>query len=169
MDGVLRARNETRYLFWSYFLKALVTVPLVYFTVKQWGMIGGIAGWAIAELFGKLTLFLRIPRALSAGATHLGFAEVLPGVSLVKAAAASVTAALVLLGLQSGLPTFHPSWASDLVARAIPMAWLALAFGGAYLIALRLLGVRPMRAFAEFRGDRPCVAIAANESLPETG
>ncbi len=169
MDGVLRARNETRYLFWSYFLKALVTVPLVYFTVKHWGMIGGIAGWAIAELFGKLTLFLRIPRALSAGATRLGFADVVPGASLAKAAVASATAALALLALQSGLPTFHPSWASDLVARAIPMALLALAFGGAYLLALRLLGIRPMRAFADFRGHRPPVAIATNESLPEAG
>ncbi len=169
MDGVLRARNDTRYLFWSYFFKALVTVPLVYFTVRQWGMIGGISAWAIAELFGKLTLFLRIPRALSAGATRLGFADVLPGASLAKAAAASATAALFLLALQSRLSTFHPSWANDLVARAIPMGLLALAFGGAYLLALRLLGIRPVRAFAEFRGGGPQATIAANESLPETG
>ena len=42
MDGVLRARGHTRAIFLSYLLKAVVTVPLVWVGVKQFGMMGGI-------------------------------------------------------------------------------------------------------------------------------
>src|SRR5207237_441630 len=59
MDGVLRARNQTRWLFCAYLAKAVVTVPLVWFGMRRFGMMGAIGSWALAEVFGKAMLLAR--------------------------------------------------------------------------------------------------------------
>jgi O-antigen/teichoic acid export membrane protein len=94
VDGVLRARDETRHIFISYFVKAVVTLPLVWFLVHRLGMIGGIGSWAIAELVGKSMLVLRVPRALSTERRKVRLAELFPWRELGRAAGAAAVAAV---------------------------------------------------------------------------
>ncbi|HYX90467.1 MAG TPA: oligosaccharide flippase family protein [Myxococcaceae bacterium] len=156
MDGLLRARDETRYLFISYLVKALVTVPAVYVGVKFFGMMGGIASWALAELVGKGTLLARVPRALqhTDGPLLPRVAHVLPWRDLGKASLAAVGAG-VAVALARGLAphALEAALPDGIVWRVLPLALVAVLFGAGYVTLLRVAGVRPFSALAAFRRE----------------
>ncbi len=145
MDGTLRARNLTRHIFLSYVLKAAVTVPLVYFGVNRFGMIGGISAWAIAELVGKGTLLAKVPAALSdpAAGVELRLRDVLPWPQLGKATIAAAAAALGVVGLRTVSGTAFVGLPHSFLFRIVPLAVAGLMFGFGYLAVLWMSGVRP--------------------------
>lgn len=152
MDGVLRARGRTRAIFLSYLTKAVATVPLVWFGVTRFGMIGGITSWALAELVGKLTLLMAIPGALELR----GLRAALPLRDLAKASGAAGLAALAVAvlreGVGAGLPVLgaHPEgW-----LRVVPLAIAGLGFLGGYALLLRLVGVDPVGVLSAFRARK---------------
>jgi O-antigen/teichoic acid export membrane protein len=148
MDGVLRARNETRYLFVTYLTKAIVTVPLVWFGVLRFGMMGGIGAWAAAELVGKAMLLARVPRALSAG-RRLNLFEVLPLVQLGKSLIAAAASAIAIVLLRRVVPSV--SHTPGLIGRAMPLVLFGGLFTLGYCAALTAAGIRPLRMLASLR------------------
>jgi hypothetical protein len=162
VEGVLRARHETRHILISYAVKALVTLPLVYFGVKWFGLMGAIGSWAITEVVGKTMLMLRLRRALSPRGQVLDTRELLPGRDLLVTLGASVTMALALFSL---LELAGPTWVHappKLLWRFGRLAVMGLLFGGGYLLALRLFGVRLSTLLVSSRGQR--AAGAAQDS-----
>jgi len=153
MDGLLRARNETRYIFVSYLVKALVTVPLVWIGVTRFGMFGGILSWALAECVGKLTLLLRVPHALGHddGSLVMRIGRVLPWRDLGRASVGALGAALVVAGLREVTPTVFTGLPEGFVWRALPLAVVAALFGVGYLGILRAAGVRPFAVLGALR------------------
>jgi hypothetical protein len=154
MDGVLRARGYTRAIFLSYLTKALVTLPLVYFGVRHFGMTGGIASWALAECVGKATLLVPLPRALSTPARPLALRDVIPwrelgqaGLSALAAGAAVVVLRLIAGHAYVGLPT-------GFVWRALPLAVAGILFATGYVAVLHATGVRLLGVIAGLRMRR---------------
>lgn len=149
MDGVLRARNRTRHIFWSYFVKTAVTAPLVYFLVRDHGMMGGIWAWLIAEIVGKAMLLWRVPYALSAPDRRRTFREIIPWRNLLRAGTAALAAGLAVFAARRLLPAAAPHALPDsLVARVVPLCVAAALFGAGYLVMLRVQGVRPFAVFS---------------------
>jgi O-antigen/teichoic acid export membrane protein len=152
MDGALRARNQTRYLFFSYLVKALITVPLVWVGVTRFGMMGGILSWAGAELVGKGTLFARLPVALDIPERGLRrFTAVLPLRELGRAALAAAGAGGAVAALRLAVPAGVLQLPDDFVARALPLGVAGLIFTAGYLGLLRAWGIRPLVALAALR------------------
>jgi O-antigen/teichoic acid export membrane protein len=154
MDGLLRARDETRYLFFSYLVKALVTLPAVYLGVRFFGMMGGISSWAVAEFVGKGTLLLRVPRALQDfdGPLLARVARVLPWKALGKASLAAAGAGLVVVLVRALAPSAgDASLPEGFAWRALPLVLAAGVFGAGYVALLRVAGVRPFSVLAAFR------------------
>jgi O-antigen/teichoic acid export membrane protein len=129
VDGVLRARDETRHIFASYLVKALVTVPLVLVCVSRFGMMGAVASWLTAEIVGKLALLVCVPRALGVGVRSL-----LPWSEL---AWLGLCAALAVAGALAGVAVAGPAARPVVAGFAGGVGYL-----GAYALALRLLGLR---------------------------
>lgn len=150
MDGVLRARGQTQALFYSYLIKAVVTVPLVYVGVKFFGMLGGIGSWALAELVGKLSLFVRIPAALSTPEHRLTFRTVMPWRSLGQAAGCAVGAGVTLLLLKASVAPWSSVLPHHFLARIGVLGAASLAFALLYLAGLQMSGVRPLRLLTHF-------------------
>jgi O-antigen/teichoic acid export membrane protein len=155
IDGVLRARDQTRYLFGAYVLKAAITVPLVFFGVRWYGMVGGMASWAIAELVGKVTLMARLPRALGMAGAPARLSDCVPWRDLARASAAAAAAALGVIAVRALAGTAALQLPATFLWRALPLAVAGLFFGAAYLIALRVAGVRPSNVLASLRTRRP--------------
>ncbi len=153
VDGLLRARNETRYLFFSYFVKAAVTVPLVWVGVKHFGMMGGIVSWAVAELVGKATLLARVPKALgdTEGPYLMRVWRVLPFRELGRASAAALGAGLLVASLRELLPLSVSALPDDFIWRAVPLAVGGVLFAGGYLALLTAVGVRPLALLSALR------------------
>ncbi len=151
MDGVLRARNQTRHIFLSYLLKAVITVPLVYFGVRRFGMYGGIASWALAELAGKALLLSRIPHALSSPGHTVRLREVLPFPALGKAALAAAAAAASVVLLRGFAP--HPvgELQPAILWRALPLVLAFALFAVGYVAVLWITGVRPTQFLGALR------------------
>lgn len=159
MDGVLRARNSTRHIFWSYFIKTAVTVPLVYFLVKNYGMMGGIWSWLIAEIVGKAALLVRVPFALSAPDKHRTLREIIPWRNVGKAGIAALAAGLAVFALRRLIPYAAPHALPDsLVARVVPLLIATALFGVGYLAVLRVQGVRPFAVFSVLLRRRTATA-----------
>jgi O-antigen/teichoic acid export membrane protein len=159
MDGVLRARNSTRHIFWSYFLKTAVTVPLVYFLVKHFGMRGGIWSWLIAEIIGKASLLVRVPYALSAPERRRTFREIIPWRNVGRAGIAALSAGLAVFAVRRLIPFAAPHVLPDsLVARVVPLLVATVLFGVGYLAALRVQGVRPFAVFSVLLRRRAAAA-----------
>jgi len=160
LDGALRARNQTAHIFNSYLIKAVVTVPLVFLLVKQFGMIGGIASWAGAELVGKATLFARVPKALSGPNLKFTWRDIVPWRAAAHAALASIaSAAVVAVALWWSKPFFQAG--QGIWGRAIPLAVAGAIFGVSYLLLLQAGGVQPMRLLAGLRRPRAAVASSS--------
>ncbi|XXF80883.1 oligosaccharide flippase family protein [Myxococcaceae bacterium GXIMD 01537] len=154
MDGVLRARGYTRAIFVSYLVKAAVTVPLVWLGVRHFGMAGGIASWALAEMIGKGALLWRVPGALSTPERRLRIVDVVPWRALGKASLAAAAAALGVAALRLG---FHERWGhlpEGFLWRVLPLAVAGLFFVAGYVGVLHVTGVRPLSALAALRSRR---------------
>lgn len=144
MDGLLRARNQTRYLFIAYLAKAIVTVPLLLVLVPRFGMIGGICSWLAAEVFGKAFLFARIPKALSEPGRTVTIADALPLAHLARIAGG--TAVGVIAVVAAG--PFLRVWTHAAAARTGAMLYASLEgllFAGAILALFQLLGLKPLQ------------------------
>ncbi|MFL5319113.1 MAG: lipopolysaccharide biosynthesis protein [Myxococcaceae bacterium] len=150
MDGVLRARNSTRHIFFSYLVKTIVTIPLVYFGVKRFGMLGGIESWLIAEIVGKAMLFIRMPYALSdPNGKRLSAMEIIPWPQFGKAALSACAAAVAVVAGRTIVPSGTvESLPHTLLWRMLPLSGAGLLFGAGYLTVLRLTGVRPFSVFS---------------------
>jgi O-antigen/teichoic acid export membrane protein len=155
MDGVLRARGHTRAIFVSYLLKAVVTVPLVWWGVRQFGMKGGIASWAVAELVGKAMLLARVPAALSTPERRLVVRDVIPWQALGKAALAACAAAAAVFALRAGTVGAWVGLPEGFIWRALPLAVTGLLFAIGYVAVLYAAGIRPLRALAGMWPRRP--------------
>jgi hypothetical protein len=151
MDGVLRARGFTRAIFLSYLTKALVTLPLVYLGVRHFGMSGGIASWALAELVGKATLLLPLPRALSTPARPLHLRDVIPWRQLGQAGLSAVAAALGVTLLRLFLGHAYLGLPTGFVWRALPLAVAGILFATGYVAVLHATGVRLLGMIANLR------------------
>jgi O-antigen/teichoic acid export membrane protein len=151
MDGVLRARGHTRAIFVSYLVKAVVTVPLVWWGVRSFGMQGGIASWAVAELVGKLTLLARVPAALSTPERQLRIRDVIPWLELGKASAAAIAAAAGVFALRAGLVGAWGGLPEGFLWRALPLIVAGVLFVIGYVTALYATGIRPLRVLAGLR------------------
>lgn len=145
MDGVLRARHQTRHIFIAYLVKALVTVPLVYFGATRFGMIGAISSYAITEVIGKAMLMVRVPEALSTPQHPLSFKDVIPALEIGRSLAAAAVGCMGVLLLRmvgSGLTTRLPH---GFVFRIIPLGVAGVVFVIGYLGVLHAAGVRPFQ------------------------
>jgi hypothetical protein len=151
MDGVLRARGHTRAIFVSYLIKAVVTAPLVWWGVQRFGMKGGIASWAAAELVGKATLLSRVPAALSTPERRLYVRDVIPWPELGKAALAAVAAAVGIFALRAGTVGAWVRLPEGFVWRVFPLAVAGLLFVIGYVAVLYATGIRPLRVLAGMR------------------
>ncbi|RYZ41313.1 MAG: lipopolysaccharide biosynthesis protein [Myxococcaceae bacterium] len=154
MDGTLRARGLTRAIFASYLVKAVVTVPLLWFGVKHFGMMGGIGSWALAEVVGKGMLLSRVPAALSTPERKLGFVDVIPWRELGQATLAAGIAGGSIFLLRSGA---HDAWVNlptGFLWRVLPLAMAGLLFVVGYVVGLYAQGVRPWSALQSLRPRR---------------
>lgn len=154
MDGVLRARGYTRAIFVSYLIKAVVTVPLVWWGVQRFGMKGGITSWAVAELVGKVTLLTRVPAALSTPERPLLIRDVIPWQALGKASLAAFAAAAGVFALRAGTMSAWVGLPEGFIWRALPLAVAGLLFVIGYVAVLYATGIRPLRALAGLRPNR---------------
>ena len=87
LDGVLRATGQTRYLFRIFFWRLVLTVPTVLLGLQLFGMVGAIAGHAVAETLIRVAMLDRVRRDLEAP-----WREALPWRQLSVIALASVAA-----------------------------------------------------------------------------
>ena len=157
LDGLLRARGETRAILLSYAVKAAVTVPLVLLLVETLGLMGGVVSWLIAEGVGKALLVGRLPRALQLRSARqlLGLVPLQDGLRATIGAGVSVAVMLVwdriIAGHFDSLPhTFF--W------RLFPVASDAVVFTLTYVMVLHAQGIRVLRVLSLFRRQRPALA-----------
>jgi hypothetical protein len=132
LDGLLRARGETRAILLSYLVKALVTVPLVLLLVEMFGLIGGVLSWLLAEAVGKVLLVARLPRALQLASPRqlLGLVPFRDGLQATLAAGGAVAAMLVWHRVIAG----HFDWLPHTFFwRLVPLASDALVFTVTYV------------------------------------
>lgn len=158
MDGVLRARNDTRHIFLSYLVKAVATVPLVWLGVKHFGMLGGIGSWAIAEAIGKATLLVRVPAALSSPERKLTIHEVIPWRDFGKASLSAAAAGLGVFALRYASAHAWGTLPNGFIWRAMPLLAAGLLFMAGYLATLRITGVRPLSVLSSLRKRQPAQA-----------
>jgi O-antigen/teichoic acid export membrane protein len=158
MDGALRARNQTRHIFFSYLAKAVVTVPAVLLGVSRFGLLGGIGAWALAELVGKAMLLSRLPAALSTPERRVGLLELLPGKELLRASGAAAGAGLAVVLLRAAGEAAFGAMPAGLLWRALPLFLLGLAFAAAYLGFLWAFGVRFVATRSSLRGLKQAVS-----------
>jgi O-antigen/teichoic acid export membrane protein len=154
MDGVLRARGYTRALFLSYLLKAAVTVPLLWWGVRHFGMMGGIVSWVVAEVVGKGALLARVPAALSTPERPLRIREVIPWRELGKASLAAVAAGASIFPLRAGMGGAWGGLPEGFLWRSLPLALAGLLFTAGYVGVLYATGVKPLAVLASLRSRR---------------
>jgi O-antigen/teichoic acid export membrane protein len=102
LDGVLRALGQTRYMFRVFVVRLVVTVPAVLLGLHLFGMIGAIAGHAVAESIMRVVMLERVRKEMAAD-----WSELLPWRQLSVIGAASLVAcvpAVVIANLASEGP-----------------------------------------------------------------
>ncbi len=154
MDGVLRARGHTRAIFFSYLIKAAVTVPLLWLGVRHFGMLGGVVSWVLAEVVGKGTLLARVPAALSTPERPLRVRDIIPWRELGKASLAAVAAAVAVFLLRAST---HHAWTGlpeGFLYRVLPLALAGVLYLVGYMGVLHATGVRPLSVLASLRSRR---------------
>ncbi len=149
LEGVLRARAQTRYFFWTYAVKLGVTVPLVLGLLRLLGPIGAMVGYVAAEAVAKALMLRRASRLF--GTSMLG---ALPVPELRAYGAAALAAALPAWAVAA-------SWERIPGGRLVALAAAGLAFGAVYVGILLALGRMPVpRRLASVLRRRPAVAVA---------
>jgi len=148
LDGVLRALNQTRYMFRLFVWRLVVTVATVLIGLKLLGTIGAISGYAVAEAAMRVVMLARVRREL--GVT---WREVLPWRQLSVIATASLVAcapALVVARMASVSPRpFLPLCVAGLLYCLVYLACIAMVPGeGTATARIRrvLLGPAPAAA-----------------------
>ena len=106
IDGALRSRGLTRHILHAALVRAALSVPLAVVGVRRFGLLGGIASWAVGELVAKAVLAWNYPRrwghlsSLRAGATSCpGKRSVVPLQGSVVGAMAALLAGVALTSL----------------------------------------------------------------------
>jgi hypothetical protein len=157
LDGILRARGETRAILVSYLVKAAITVPLVLLLVETMGLLGGVVSWLIAEGVGKALLVGRLPRVLQLRSARqlLGLVPLRDGLRAAIAAGVSVAVMLVWHRVIAGRFEFLPH---TFFWRLFPVGSDAAVFGLTYAMVLHAQGIRVLRIFSLFRRQRPALA-----------
>jgi O-antigen/teichoic acid export membrane protein len=148
LDAVLRGRNQTGHIFRTYLVKAILTLPLVFFGIQAFGMMGAILAWAAAELVGKAMLLWRAPKAL---AVDYGIWRLLPWKALRQAAVAAVLAGLSVMGVRQLLPDLIASVPHGFAWRLLPLAIAGALFTVGYFSVLWCTGVQPTRVLFALR------------------
>jgi len=149
LDGVLRARDRTRQLFFAYVAKLGFTVPLVLGLAHALGPLGAMLGFVSAEACHKLVLLALAARALlperaKAGwlkGTLLAIPGALPLRHVARAAGAAFAAALL-------------AWSAQQMIEMPPLyavLVLGTAFWVAYALALAAVGMRPAALLERLR------------------
>lgn len=148
LDGTLRALGETRYLFRVFFARLLVTVPAVLLGLHFFGMIGAIAGHALAESVMRVVMLDKLRRLLAAS-----WREVLPWGQLSVIGAASLAACAPALFIahnaSAGPRPFLALCAAGVCYLLVYLLAIALAPGeGGALVRIKrtLLGIQPHAA-----------------------
>jgi O-antigen/teichoic acid export membrane protein len=102
LDGVLRAMGRTKYLFRVFLVRLVLTVPMVLVGLRLFGMIGAIAGHALAESTMRVVMLERVRKEMGTS-----WGELLPWRQLSVIGAASLLAcapALVIARVASEGP-----------------------------------------------------------------
>ena len=149
VEGVLRAKDRTRSLFWIYVAKVAFSVPLILGLASRMGPIGAMTGFVLAEAATKGLLLLIAARALAPQAPPKGLlrgslaaiAEVIPARAVLRAGGAALAAALLAHWAQAIYPL--TPLASFLVVGTF--------FWFAYALSLLLVGVRPAAVLSQIR------------------
>ncbi len=148
LEGVLRAKAQTRYFFWTYAAKLAVTVPLVLGLLRLLGPIGAMVGFVAAEALAKGLMLRRASRLF--GTSMLG---ALPGPELRAYGAAALAAALPAWAIAA-------SWSRIPGGRLAALAAAGLAFGAVYAGVLLAMGRLPVpRRVAALLRRRPVVVV----------
>lgn len=168
VDGLLRARGETRAIFASYVAKAAITVPLVLLLVETLGLMGGVVSWLIAEGVGKVLLVGRLPRALQLQSRRqlLGLVPFRDGLRAAIAAGLSVGVMLIWHRVIAGRFEFLPH---TFFWRLFPVASDALIFTGVYVMVLHAQGIRVLRVLWLLRRQRRPVVAPVLPAQPDPG
>lgn len=159
IDGALRSRNHTRHIFWAAVAKAVAMVPLAYFGVRSFGMLGGILSWVLGETFGKVVLGWKLPEALAAPGQRVGFSDCIPWRALGRAAAASAVGIGGALAAKAGMAAMGLEPAGGFLHRVIPLALEGGAFCLAYVAVLPRFGV-DLRGLIPRRKPAPAAELA---------
>ena len=133
LDATLRARGETGHILRSYVLKAAVSIPVAFWLVHHFGLMGAAASYVMAEIAGRAFLAWRVPRALSTPTLRVRGGDLVPGLRLARSLAVAVLLAAV------GGGALHLAAAADLgtpgsaLHRVLPLGLASLVFGVLYL------------------------------------
>jgi len=167
LDGLLRARGETRAILLSYAVKAVITVPLVLLLVETLGLMGGVVSWLVAEAVGKILLVGRLPRALQLESPRqlLGLVPFRDGLRATLAAGVSVAVMLVWDRLIAG---HFMSLPHTFFWRLFPVGSDAVVFTLTYAMVLHAQGIRVLRVLSLLRRQRP-VAAPVLPAQPDPG
>ena len=120
LEGVLRALGRTKYIFRIFFVKLIVTLPIVLLGLRLFGMIGAIGGHTLAETAIRIAMLARVRRELGAS-----WRDVLPWRQLGIIAAASLLAcfpAVAIARWSASRP--HPFLALCLAGAAYAVVYL---------------------------------------------
>lgn len=159
MDAALRARNETRHLFRAYVVKALATVPLVWFGVTRFGIAGGAVSYVAAELVGKATLAARLPRALGDGRVRPALQALVPWAEISRALVGGALASIAGVAVLRAAPAIEAAGsAATVLYRLVPLGISCALGAGVYVAVLWMTGVRPQSALGALRSRRPAGA-----------
>lgn len=122
LDGVLRARGRTRYLFLQYLWKLALSAPAVFVGLK-FGLVGVIVSVTLVEAGSRVAMLREVGRELGAGARELLPWRDLGGFAWLSVACCAVVWALQQLRLE------RPLLALALECGVYGLAYLALAAG----------------------------------------
>ena len=128
LDGVMRARAQNKFVLRVSALKLALTVPLVFLGLHQFGPIGALGGWMVAEEACRMLLLFRTSQLF-----EVGILRTLPSRELLFQGIAALAAVPV------GLAVLHFAAGPKLLT----LFACGAAFGMTYLATLRATGRLP--------------------------
>jgi O-antigen/teichoic acid export membrane protein len=133
LDATLRARGETGHILRSYLLKAAISIPMAWWLVHRFGLVGAAASYVVAEVSGRAFLGWRVPRALATAGRPVRARELVPWRRLSRAVAVSAALALVGAGVLRLAAALEATGTASPLQRALPLAAAAAVFGVLHL------------------------------------